>query len=284
MTSDLLCADRSMRGKLRLSGPQRAWFLHQVLTRSFEDIAPGEAREAAMLTGKGRMSGFLEVLATQDSLLCHFEEALKDKLPGELIRYLFATRAEIADVGGSYGLVLVAGAGWREAAGAALTDGLLHPTHGLGVPAGYVWVAPGDAKAALGALVNRGARAVGEDELEAIRIRGGAPRWGAEMTARTLPQEARLDAWALDYDKGCYIGQEVVAKIHFRGRVTKLLQRLSGEGPLVAGAEVSDGTAIVGRVTSAAKEAGLAVLKSSVVPGDVVVADGVPAEVLEEVW
>src|SRR3712207_3384714 len=100
----LLYRDRSERGKLRFTGEQRAWFLHQILTQAFEDIQPGENRDAAMLTAHGRMSGYLEALATQDAIYCHFETGLLETLP-ELIRsYVFATRVEIEDVTSQYGL------------------------------------------------------------------------------------------------------------------------------------------------------------------------------------
>ena len=112
-------ADRSQRGKLRLTGPQRLWFLHQILTQSFEDLSPGETRDAAMLTPHGRMVGYLEALGTDDAVLCHFEPELKETLPDAMARYVFATQVELADVGEQYGLVLVAGPGWESAAASA---------------------------------------------------------------------------------------------------------------------------------------------------------------------
>ena len=105
------------------------------------------------------------------------------------------------------------------------------------------------------------------------------------MTDRSLPPELRLDRWALDYDKGCYLGQEVMAKIHFRGRVTKLLQRLALSEPASPGAGVRGGdNDPLGTVTSTAGTAALAVLKATARPGDVVTVDGAKAEILEEVW
>ena len=285
MTHQLMCADRSERGKLAVTGEQRAWFLHQILTKAFEDIQPGEAREAAMISGKGRMIGYLEALATEDSIVAHFESDLDPALPDAMRAYLFATRAEVTRLTDELDLVLVVGEGWADAAASVSETGMIHPTHGVGPPAGYVWASRGSAPGIIAALEERGARSVGEDELEAIRVVNGAPRWGREMTERSLPPELRLDRWALDYDKGCYLGQEVMAKIHFRGRVTKLLQRLALSEPTRMGAEVLDGDdRPVGTVTSAAGTAALAVLKTNVGPGDVVTVDGAKAEILEEVW
>ena len=98
MTARNLYADRSDRGKLELSGPQRAWFLHQILTQSFEDIEPGEARDAALITAHGRMVGYMEALATDDTLRLHFEPELIESLPDALQRYVFATQVTIDDV------------------------------------------------------------------------------------------------------------------------------------------------------------------------------------------
>src|SRR5688572_17489782 len=101
----VLIADRSGRGKLRLRGEQRAWFLHQILTQAFEDIQPGETRDSAMISAHGRMSGYLEALATQDTIYCHFEPELRETLPDLISSYVFATRVEVEDVTGEYGLV-----------------------------------------------------------------------------------------------------------------------------------------------------------------------------------
>src|SRR5688500_14109641 len=96
--TQLRMADRSARPKLRFTGPQAAWFLHQILTQAFEDMRPGEAREAAMITAHGRMTGYLEVLAADDAFRAHFEPALAATLPDEIRKYVFATQVEIDDV------------------------------------------------------------------------------------------------------------------------------------------------------------------------------------------
>ena len=266
-----LYADRSERGKLRFSGPQRAWFLHQVLTQAFEDIAAGEARDAAMITVHGRMTGFLEAVATSDSILAHFEPALASTLPEEIGRYVFATQVEIDDVTTSTGLVLISGSEWRDvAAGLEGDDLVIHPTSSLGEPAGYVWMPRDRVPAALEKLSSSGEEA-SEKILEAIRVTNGAPRWGSEMDTKTFPQEVGIDDSAVHYDKGCYLGQEAMAKIHFRGKVNRRLGMLLGSG-LRPGVEVLLDGAKVGRVTSASGDRGLALLRYTIEPGtDVIV-------------
>src|SRR5688572_28091922 len=122
----ILIADRSQRGKLRFTGEQRAWFLHQILTQSFEDIRPGEARDSAMITAHGRMSGYLETIASQDAIYCHFEPELRETLPELSRNYVFATRVEIDDVTDEFGLVLLAGENWREVAAANVAMPRVH--------------------------------------------------------------------------------------------------------------------------------------------------------------
>jgi folate-binding protein YgfZ len=270
-------ADRSERGKLSLTGPQRAWFLHQVLTQAFEDIAPGEARDAAMITAHGRMTGYLEVIALEDRLLAHFEPALRDVLPEEFGRYVFATQVTIDDVTTEWGLVIAGGAGYRDAVPA---DAVVHPTSGLGVPAAYLWVPRARVGEVVDVLEGAGLRRADEAELERIRVAHGEPRWGHDMDAKSLPQEAGIDRRAVHYDKGCYLGQEAMAKIHLRGKVNRRLWRLQCSRAPEPGADVILGEEKVGRVTSAADGCALALLRHTVKEGAHVVAGGVEATVV----
>ena len=276
--AEVLVADRSERGKLRFTGEQRLWFCDQVLTQRFADMLPGEARVATMITVHGRTTALMEFVATDDALLCHFEPELSAELPGALERYVFATRVEIEDVSERYGLVLLAGDGWEELAGAVAA--IVQPSPLVGVSAGYLWVERDDTERVVKELEVKGARSAGEDELEALRIAAGLPRWGYELSPKTLPQETGIDAFAVHYDKGCYLGQEAMAKIHFRGKVNRRLARLRASGPLGRGADVLLDGERVGVVTSAAGELGLALLRYTVQPGARVEAGGVPAEVV----
>jgi tRNA-modifying protein YgfZ len=275
-------ADRSERGKLRFTGEQRVWFLDQILTQSFEDIVPGEARDTAMLTVNGRMTGYLEVVATEDALLAHFEEELRSSLPEELSRYVFATRVEIADVTDDWALVLLAGPGHEDGLQRVSPGAVVHPTQGLGCPAAYVWLPLDEAPRFADALEKRGFSEAGEDELEAVRIANGVARWGRDMDSRTLAPEAGITDRAIHLEKGCYLGQEAIAKIHFRGKVNRHLRRLRSAAPLRSGAEVFAGEEKVGTVTSASDGRALAILKHTVVPGAHVQVGEAEAEVLGE--
>jgi tRNA-modifying protein YgfZ len=268
-------ADRSERGKLVFTGPQREWFLHQILTNSFDPLAPGEVREAALLTPHGRMVGYLEAVATDDAILCHFEPELLPTLPDALKRYVFATQVEIEDVTDEMGLVVVGGAVPPGLPGVAV-----QPTHALGTSASYVWIERDRVADLTNRLTESGYRAAGEGELEAIRISNGAPRWGRDMNEKTLPQEARLEDVAIHFDKGCYVGQEAVAKIHFRGKVNRKLRRLEvPEAVDVGGHATVDGQR-VGIVTSSSGRNALAMLRHTVEPGAVVIVGDVEAKVV----
>ena len=266
----LVYAVRSDRGKLRFTGDQRAWFLHQIMTQAFDPIEAGEVREAALLTAHGRMVGYLEAVATDDSLLVHFEPELKESFPEAIRRYVFATMVEITDASDDMDLVLVGGSGWEAAARAALPGSPLQSTSALGTPAGYVWVPRGEVESLTEALEGAGARRVSEEELETVRISNGVARWGRDMNEKTIPMEARIEDVAVHFEKGCYVGQEAMAKIHFRGKVNRLLRRVEASGPVDAGAEVTlDGTK-VGTVTSTAGATALVLLKHTVDLGAVV--------------
>lgn len=275
----IFVADRSERGKLRFTGEQREWFLHQIMTNRFEDIRPGEARAAAMLTVHGRMVGFFEAVATDDALLAHMEPELLPDFAEAIRRFVFATRVEIDDVTADLGLVALVGDGWREVAG-KIPGGVAHETGFLGPPAGHVWVARAEVEEALRTAESVGARRIGEEELERTRIAHGRPRWGRDMNDKTIPQEARLEEFgALDFDKGCYVGQEAVAKIYFRGKVNRKVRLLSGSAPLTVGADVTKDGERVGTVTSVSGAEGIAMLKHTVDPGDVVTVGAVEATV-----
>jgi tRNA-modifying protein YgfZ len=267
MTERNRYADRSARGKLKLTGPQRAWFLHQILTQSFEDIEPGEARDTALITAHGRMVGYMEAIATDDALWLHFEPELIESLPEALQRYVFATQVTIENVTGDHGLILVVDPEWEAKAREFVPDATPHRTLTFGVPAGYLWVERSRSAEVASALESGGFKAASEDELERLRVERGMARWGREMTSKTLPPEAGLDEVAVHYDKGCYVGQEAMAKIRFRGKVNRKLRRLRADAPLAVGSDVILDDSKVGTVTSAALDYGLAMVRYTVEPG-----------------
>ena len=270
MNQHLLFADRSERAKLRVGDEQRAWFLDQLLTQSFADMQPGEARDAALITVHGRMQAYMEVVGTEDAFLTHYEPELRGVVPDTLRKYVFATRVTLEDVTDELGLLLLVGPEWPSVAADLAGRGIVHPTQSLGVDAGYVWVPRDDVESSIERLRAQGVEEASEGRLEAIRIRNGVPRWGRDMDAKTFPQEAGVDERAVHYEKGCYLGQEAMAKIHFRGKVNRRLARLESASSLTPGLEVTLDGVRVGAVTSAAGGVALAMVRQTVEPGAIV--------------
>jgi folate-binding protein YgfZ len=275
----LVYADRSERGKLSFTGPQRAWFLHQILTQDFEDITPGEARAATLLTAHGRMVGYMEIIATEDRLLMHFEPELLATLPDAIQFYVLGTQVEITDVTDEFGLLLVAGSATEKVTGELGPAVTVHPTAELGIPAAYVWVPRGNLAGVAAAVAEKGAVPLTEEELESIRIEHAIARWGREMDEKTFPQEVSIDDRAVHYDKGCYVGQEAMAKIHLRGKVNRRLRSLESTDELEPGQELTSGDERVGVVTSVSGTNALGMLRYTIYPGDLVSAGDLKVKV-----
>jgi folate-binding protein YgfZ len=215
-----------------------------MLSNEVEELLPGETCEALLLTAKARVIATVIVWRrADDDFLLLTEPELGDRLRAELIRYRFAARAAIELE--EHGSTLVVG----EAAPAGAI-----PNQDYGVPA-YESIdaePPGDAEP------------IGADELELLRIRAGTPRMGAEIDDRALPAEIGLEERAISFSKGCYPGQEPVARLHHRGHVNRRLRVLDVEGEVEPGDEITYDDKVVGRVTSAAPGHALAYVRTEV--------------------
>jgi tRNA-modifying protein YgfZ len=205
-------------------------YLQAMVSNDVERLAIGDACEALLLTAKARVIAPLVVWRRGvDDFLLLTEPGLGERVRSALLRTRFASKCEIELE--THSSVVVFGD----------ADGI--PTADYGVPA--VEVLDGSLEPT-----------VSEDELELLRIKAGTPRLGREIDDRILPAEAGLDRRAIDFAKGCYPGQEPIARQHYRGRVNRSLRVLALEGdelPEYDAELVLDGKA-VGRVTSAARD------------------------------
>jgi folate-binding protein YgfZ len=207
-----------------------------MLSNDVAALGPGEACDALLLTAKARLIAPLKVLRRgHEDFLLLTEPELGDVVRRELLRMRFAARCEIEPE--EHESLLLLGA----------DDGGI-PTHELGVPAVEV----------LDAEVPDGADALTAEELERLRIRARTPRWGRELDDRVLPAEAGLTETHVSFSKGCYPGQEPIARLHYRGKANRGLRVLELEGTELPAydADVLLGEKAVGRVTSAAREDG----------------------------
>jgi folate-binding protein YgfZ len=245
--ADGVVVDRTGRGLLRLTGPQAVWFLQQTITADVEDLALGAWRESAFLTLKGKLVSHFRVGRTGDDELWLDIDPPANDLADWLVKYRFRTKVEIEDRTTSVTTVVGARAAELAPPGAiAVTDDAVIFGDTLGD------VAVADVHGAL----NHGLESAPPDVLETLRIEAGVPRFGVDYTTDHLPQEAGLTS-IVPIDKGCYVGQETVARIHFRGHVNKVARpmRLDGVDDVesAAGRELDLNGARVGVITSAAR-------------------------------
>jgi folate-binding protein YgfZ len=217
---------RRPRAFLRVAGPDAADYLQRMVSNDVEALAVGEACDALLLTAKARVIAPLRVLRRgEDDFLVLTEPELGDTVRTQLLRTRFAAKAEIEPEEHESWLVL----GGEE----VLDDR----------PAGDE---------------------VGEEELERWRIEAGIPRWGREIDGQILPAEAGLDETHISFSKGCYPGQEPIARQRYRGKVNRKLRVLDVEGDATPGTELLlDGKA-VGRITSAVPGVALGYVRTEV--------------------
>jgi folate-binding protein YgfZ len=224
---------RRRRDFVRVDGPEAASYLERMVSNEVETLDLGDACEALLLTAKGRLIAPLVVWrrGPEDFLLLT-EPGQGESVIRTLRRSRFATKAEIEPEEHESLLVL----GGR--------DGI--PNRDYGVEVVEVLDRP----------PLEGAAAVGEDELELLRIRARTPRVGRELDDRVLPAEAGLDERAISFTKGCYPGQEPVARLHYRGRANRGLRVLELECEELPeyDAELELEGKVVGRITSAARD------------------------------
>jgi folate-binding protein YgfZ len=203
-----------------------------MVSNDVEALAPGEACQALLLTAKARLIAPLTVLRRgTDDFLILTEPSLGERVAAELIRFRFAAKCVIEAEEHASTIVL----------GSPPPDGSI-PTPDYGLPA-YELIDAADAPV----------EQVADEELERLRILARTPAWGRELDDRVLPAEAGLEEHAISFTKGCYPGQEPVARLHYRGHPNRGLRVLELEGGELPAydAELSlDGKA-VGRITSA---------------------------------
>ncbi len=232
MSVHALQATSRPRAYVGVTGTDAAPYLQRMVSNDVEALGPGEACQALLLTAKARLIAPLTVLRRgPDDFLLLTEPSLGDRVAQELLRFRFAAKCAIEAEDHSSTIVL----GDPPPAGAL-------PTPDYGVPAYELLdAAPPSADSITG------------EELERLRILARTPSWGRELDGRVLPAEAGLDDRAISFTKGCYPGQEPVARLHYRGHPNRGLRVLElAEGDLPAyDAELTLDGKVVGRITSA---------------------------------
>jgi folate-binding protein YgfZ len=238
---------------LRASGKDAKDYLHRMSTQDLARLGPGEAAYAAFLNAKGHLLGEGHVLAREDDLILELDPAAAPAARALLEKYVIMDEVTFEDVSAELRVLPVLGPEGPARLGGRAGAAPRIPSGRRGAPSLDLWLAPADAEALRGALEGEGWPALGPEDLEALRILGGLPRFGADMDSSRLPMEAGLTRAAISFSKGCYIGQEVVLRATARGHLQRGLVQLllpPGVGP---GTPLTAGGAEVGVVTSAAE-------------------------------
>ncbi len=237
---------------LRFSGKDARSFLHRMSTQDLKRLAPGESAYAAFLNAKGHLVAEGYVLAGAEDFLMALEPAAAAEAREHLRKFVIRDDVAIAEVA-QLRVLPVLGPEGPARLGERAPGAHRVPSGRRGAPCVDLWLGPEEGAALRAALVAGGLPELGEEELESLRIAGGAARFGADMDASRMPMEAGLTRTAISFTKGCYVGQEVVLRATARGHLQRGLVQLAlpaGAGP---GTPLLSGGAEVGAVTSAAE-------------------------------
>ncbi len=264
--------DRSGRSRLEITGPDRAKFLHNLVTSDVKRMAEGSGSEAFVTSPQGKTLAYITILATDGALLLRTEpESLEGMLP-HLRKYGVFDDVAIEDVSGKtfeihvihpWDPQLVAERGFDPDPMKPL-EHIVFKAKGIEVrhivesPTGrdgYTLIGPLEALDAIKSQLDEEGKAQVEGSVfEALRIEAGTPLSGRDVTPNHLPQEVGRDAQAINFVKGCYLGQETVARLDALGHVNKILKGLKVEGDEIPppGASLTFEGKSVGTVTSSA--------------------------------
>ncbi len=298
--------DLSLRAKISLTGEDRVRWLNGMVTNNVRDLERGRGVYAFLLNPQGHILGDLYAYNRGESLLVDTDQSQVEKILAVFDKYIIMDDVEVANVGDQLTAVGIAGPKSREtlqAAGFEVPD--LKPLQfvettwrdvGVTLIRGdnpqvesfELFLAPGNNDRVSEALSKVGARPVGTAALDLLRIAAGIPRYGVDIRERDLPQETEQER-ALNFSKGCYVGQEIVERIRSRGQVRRKFTGFAIEGKLPAvGSKIQVEGKDVGEITSASSlpvpggERLLAlgyIRREAATPGKLVEADGSAASV-----
>lgn len=206
--------DRSPLGVLALTGADRETFLQGMVSNSVVGIPEGETRHAALLDVTGHVLADLHVRTLPpNTLLIETDPATLSVLHAALNKFLIMEDVQIADLSAQYAVLSVYGEEIETVSAFPI------------LPGRDIWALAEEKEAVWNSLLTQGAVPMTAEDAEARRIEAGIPKWGAELSPSVLlPEAEMLDA--VSYTKGCYVGQEIVARLHARGHTNKALRRI----------------------------------------------------------
>jgi folate-binding protein YgfZ len=283
VTESVGLVDRSDRAKFLVRGSEAADFLQGQVSNDVEALEPGTGCYATVLSHKGKLRTDLRILRGDDSFWLDTEAIGHAVLEHMLRTYSVGRDVQFEDVTESRVLLSLVGPAARDRLDAAPPPeehafvsgdyGTYVATH-LGVD---VIAEPGTALEV---------EPVSEEAAECLRIEAGRPRLGYDMDAETMPQEAGINERAVSFSKGCYVGQETVARLHYKGKPNRHLRGLRLSEPAERGSEILLGERVVGRLGSTCVSPrlgpiALALVRREAEPGATVQVSGASAEVVD---
>jgi len=261
--------DLGWRAKIVATGEDRVRWMNGMLTNNVRDLAPAHGNYNFLLNAQGRILGDMYVYHRGDYLLVDTARWQARALLEVMNKFIIMDDVELTDISDKLTSLAVQGPRAREVlrdAGFNFRDveplevqditwndvGLSITRMASDISSTYeIWLAPANAGAVWEALVRSGAKPVGTEALEMFRLAAGIPRYGQDIAERYLPQETDQQQ-ALNFKKGCYIGQEIVERIHSRALLHRKLTGLEVDGPPPApGAKIQQDGKDVGEITSA---------------------------------
>ncbi len=245
--------DLSSRAKIRVTGSDRLRFLNGQLTNDVRKATESAAIEACILGAKGKMNAHVFASSTHDSFFVDADSELRETLPARLDRYVIADDVEIESIAERLSIFHVL----TPAPPKAGSDCRVVSVRRF-VESGWdIWIDSSRHDSVLQELSDS-FRFFDDATAEVFRIKQGIPRWGRELTEEIIPIEANLESRAVDYEKGCYIGQEVISRIKMSGQTNKRLCGLVSLNalPLSPGMRLKRGDKEAGWVTSATRSEG----------------------------
>jgi folate-binding protein YgfZ len=244
--------DLSSRIKLRVAGTDRERFLNGQLSNDVRKATEERSIESCILNAKGRLNASLFVAAEGESYLLDADPELGKSLQPRLDRYIIADDVQLTDETARWSILHI----WGTPAPALPSKFKVRSAIRFSEPGYDIWVAATNRNELFGQLSVQ-STFYDADRVELLRIERGIPRWGRELTDEIIPIEANLEERTIDYEKGCYIGQEVISRMKMSGQTNKRLCGLVSreDSPLSPGMKLfpaGQGQKEVGWVTSAA--------------------------------
>lgn len=239
-------SDLNLRGRILARGRDRVRLLHNISTNNIKKMMPGDGCYAFLLSPQGRIQADLYLYCFAEHFLIDTEADTREKVQQHIRRYIIADQVELEDVTAATGCIGVEGpaapdlltalgapvpagefahAAWGERTVAAITV--------TGQPGARIFCpSPEDVRELVRSLEALGARAASDEDLRTVRIENGRPRYGEDIRETSLPQETQ-QMHAVAFNKGCYLGQEIVERIRAMGHVNKKLMRVELGGDAV---------------------------------------------------